>query len=94
MRRGYCDDCGAQRPFRRAFGWGTFFAVLVTLGGWILALPFYPLRCPQCGRTFSGSTPAPSISAPGMGRLDWLFLVALIMAILVLAALQHWGGGV
>jgi hypothetical protein len=29
-----------------------------------------------------------------MGRLDWLFLVALIMAILVLAALQHWGGGV
>jgi hypothetical protein len=53
VRRGHCDDCGSQRPFRRAFGWGTFFAVLPTFGGWLLALPFYPLRCTQCGRKWS-----------------------------------------
>jgi hypothetical protein len=50
MRRDYCDDCRAARPFQPAFGWGTFFAVLFTVGVWLVALPFYPLRCRECGR--------------------------------------------
>jgi hypothetical protein len=25
-----CPTCGAQRPFQRALGWGTFFACIVT----------------------------------------------------------------
>jgi hypothetical protein len=80
MRRAYCEDCRAQRPFRRAFGWGTFFAVLVTAGVWLLALPFYPLRCPQCGRALSG---AASRRSRPWSRLDWLILAALVAAILV-----------
>src|SRR5437879_3340235 len=58
MQRGHCADCGSVRPFRRAFGWGTFFAVLCTLGWWLLALPFYPLRCVECGREWDSDWPA------------------------------------
>lgn len=30
-------------------GFGTFFAVLITAGFWLLAIPFYPKRCVVCG---------------------------------------------
>lgn len=66
MKEAYCDTCQAQRGFKRAFGWGTFFAMLCTLGWWLLVLPFYPLRCIVCGRelikrTAGNITAGPSI---------------------------------
>jgi len=46
----YCPNCKAERGFKRNLGWGTFFAVVITLGWWICAIPFYPKRCIECGR--------------------------------------------
>jgi len=45
----YCENCGKKSGYKRLFGWGTFFAVIVTCGFWLIALPFYPLRCMTCG---------------------------------------------
>lgn len=49
-----CDNCGKPTGHRRAFGWGTFFAVVLTVGLWLVALPFYPPRCIICGNMISG----------------------------------------
>lgn len=57
MRYLYCDNCGRKSGYKRQFGWGTFFAVVVTMGFWILALPFYPLRCMNCGNKFYTDPP-------------------------------------
>jgi len=53
-----CPTCGFQRPFQRALGWGTFFACVVTVGFWIFAIPFYPLRCRSCGYRLIGKSSA------------------------------------
>ena len=45
----HCSSCGRVTGHRKALGWGTFFAVLLTGGFWLLALPFYPNRCIICG---------------------------------------------
>lgn len=50
-----CDNCGKPTGHKRAFGWGTFFAVVLTAGFWLLTLPFYPSRCIMCGSTVAGS---------------------------------------
>lgn len=49
METHYCKNCGQRTLFARRLGWGTFFASVVTLGGWILTTPFYPDRCAICG---------------------------------------------
>jgi hypothetical protein len=83
MRRDYCDDCRATRPFQPAFGWGTFFAVLVTLGGWLVALPFYPLRCRACGRPWNRKVEVSPESPPRRwGVRDWVVLVILLVVII------------
>ena len=87
VRRAYCDDCRATRPFQRAFGWGTFFAILFTLGGWFLTLPFYPLRCRECGRPWSPTTGeaarAPEPPARLWGARDWLILGSLLAVLII-----------
>jgi hypothetical protein len=95
MQRAFCSDCGSQRPFRRAFGWGTFFGVLITGGVWLLALPFYPLRCTQCGMTLdeqqAGEAKAAAAAKPvrtikDWGARDWIemsLIGALVLAVLV-----------
>jgi len=49
MKVEYCKTCSKQTMFKRSLGFGTFFAVILTGGFWILAIPFYPIRCTQCG---------------------------------------------
>lgn len=49
MQSRYCQQCGRESGHKRALGWGTFFAVLLTFGWWLLAIPFYPKRCVICG---------------------------------------------
>ena len=51
----YCPNCGKRSGFKRALGFGTFFVVLITLGLWLLAIPFYPARCINCGLTRSSA---------------------------------------
>jgi hypothetical protein len=46
-----CPNCGKLTGFKRALGFGTFFMVLITLGLWLLVIPFYPARCINCGLT-------------------------------------------
>lgn len=45
----YCKNCKHVTGHKRSLGIGTFFAVLVTGGLWLLAIPFYPKRCIVCG---------------------------------------------
>jgi len=44
-----CQNCGKRTGHKRTLGFGTFFAVLITFGLWILTIPFYPKRCIICG---------------------------------------------
>jgi hypothetical protein len=46
---GYCLQCGRQTVHRRRIGRGTWVAVILTCGIWLLALPFYAVRCVDCG---------------------------------------------
>lgn len=45
----WCPYCGEKRAFDKGYGWGTFFAVVATLGIWLLFLPSYSLKCKTCG---------------------------------------------
>jgi hypothetical protein len=45
----YCPNCAKKTAHKRALGIGTLIAVFLTLGLWVLLIPFYPTRCLQCG---------------------------------------------
>ena len=62
MKFYYCPHCGRETGHKRALGWGTFFAVLLTGGLWLLAIPFYPKRCIICGSKAKPEKPKTSIS--------------------------------
>jgi len=66
MKVAYCPNCGQETGFQRKLGFGTFFAVILTGGLWLLALPFYPKRCNICGNNSSqAKTPPPiPLSSP------------------------------
>jgi hypothetical protein len=53
----FCQNCGELTGYKRALSFGTFFAVLLTAGLWLLAIPFYPKRCITCGLGKSDSAP-------------------------------------
>lgn len=46
-----CSNCGKLTGFKRNLGIGTIIMCFLTLGFWILAIPFYPTRCTNCGST-------------------------------------------
>jgi hypothetical protein len=50
-----CPNCGKLTGFKRSLGFGTFFMVVLTCGFWLLAIPFYPMRCITCGLTRSSA---------------------------------------
>lgn len=54
----YCPSCHRETGHKRALGWGTFFAAILTWGFWLLILPFYPKRCIVCGTQIKKATPA------------------------------------
>jgi hypothetical protein len=51
MRVSFCSNCGKETGHQRKLGFGTFFAVVLTAGFWLLAIPLYPKRCIICGTT-------------------------------------------
>ena len=79
MKRTACSTCRATRPFKRALGFGTLFAVLVTGGLWLCAIPFYKLRCATCGAEYM---------RPGAGeiRVQTIVILALLTAPMIAAA--------
>lgn len=48
MKITYCPSCKRETGFKRALGWGTFFACILTAGLWLFIIPFYPQRCVIC----------------------------------------------
>ncbi len=68
MKVAYCPNCGQETGSQRKLGFGTFFAVILTGGLWLLALPFYPKRCNICGNDNltpgAPPPPTPTSSAP------------------------------
>ena len=61
-----CPSCRQPTWFKRAVGWGTFFAAVLTGGLWLLAIPFYEKRCVICGTPQGASRRLPSGSKPGL----------------------------
>jgi len=57
MKTKHCNICNKQTIFKRHLGIGTLIAVIVTLGWWVLAIPFYPVRCTYCGEQRSSGRP-------------------------------------
>jgi len=55
MKFEYCDNCGRNSGFKRNLGIGTLLMVLLTGGLWLLVIPFYPLRCINCGQKYGES---------------------------------------
>lgn len=45
----FCPNCQKLCGFKRALGVGTLFMAILTLGLWLLIIPFYPVRCINCG---------------------------------------------
>lgn len=39
-----CPSCQRVTSHKRALGWGTFFAAVLTGGLWLLVIPFYKPR--------------------------------------------------
>jgi hypothetical protein len=56
MIESYCPNCDTYSGFKRNLGWGTFFGSIVSLGGLLLLIPFYPKRCIKCGRKYGDFT--------------------------------------
>ena len=50
----FCTSCDRTMGFKRALGWGTYFAIVLTGGLWLLSIPFYPKRCVVCGTPKGG----------------------------------------
>ena len=46
----FCNNCNKETGHKRALGWGTFFAVILTCGLWLFTIPLYPRRCIICGK--------------------------------------------
>lgn len=68
----FCPNCQKLTGFKRALGFGTLFATVLTAGLWLLAIPFYPKRCMVCGFRKSDSVP---------WYRTWRFLPVLALAI-------------
>jgi ribosomal protein S14 len=51
MQINLCPNCGKLTGFKRSLGIGTIIMVLITSGIWLLLIPFYPVRCINCGLT-------------------------------------------
>ena len=93
-----CPNCGRRSGFKRHLGWGTFFMVVLTCGFWLLAIPFYPSRCINCGISQSeafGMELAPALrraghlqmsNAPISPVLVAVFIGALILLLVFLSS--------
>lgn len=55
----YCTLCERNVEPRRKIGVGTLILFLLTLGVWLIAIPFYLKRCPIC-RTDALERPQPA----------------------------------
>jgi hypothetical protein len=77
-----CPNCGKLTGFKRNLGFGTFFLVVITGGLWLLAIPFYSLRCVTCGLT----------SSAARGAKGYLIIVLILIIVAMFGVFTHSGG--
>jgi len=61
MNFSFCHRCARETAHKRALGIGTLLGCLFSGGLWLLAIPFYPVRCLHCGA--EEGEPAPEEAA-------------------------------
>ena len=49
MKLKMCRNCQKLTGHKRAIGFGTLVAILLTSGLWLVAISFYPKRCVASG---------------------------------------------
>jgi hypothetical protein len=76
-----CPNCGKLTGFKRNLGFGTLFMVVITAGLWLLAIPFYPLRCITCGLT----------SSAAKGSKGALIIVFILLLAAMFGIITHLG---
>jgi hypothetical protein len=76
MISAHCASCQRVTGHKRALGWGTFFAAVLTLGVWLFAIPFYSKRCMICG------TMAPR-AEKSLKRTKGLLLILVAIVVLL-----------
>lgn len=87
----FCASCTRATGHKRALGWGTFFAVVLTGGFWLLAIPFYQKRCMICGSLPVGvpmaGPPRPNLyaSKTRAQRVTLWVMGALVAAVAIVA---------
>lgn len=64
MEEAYCPSCRRITGHKRALGLGTLIGSVVTLGGLVNFIPFYPKRCVVCGVKLGSESAQPSFEAP------------------------------
>ena len=82
----YCPNCGKRSGFKRALGFGTFFAVLITCGLWLLVIPFYPVRCINCGMTRGAAFWE---SNPRMAAITTSVILGLVVVLVISGLLSE-----
>jgi hypothetical protein len=99
MKVEFCPVCEKVTPHKRAFGMGTLIAFFATTGLWVLAMPFYPIRCVYCGT--EESTKAPAISATMQEEAQkqrrfevraWVAMGALLVVIFAAILIMYYHG--
>src|SRR5712692_6682131 len=74
----FCPNCNKLTGYKRSLGFGTFFAVVLTAGFWLLVVPFYPKRCITCGLGKSETVPwTQTWRAPALACLAVVLLALL-----------------
>jgi hypothetical protein len=92
MIAAHCPSCQRVTGHKRALGWGTFFAVVLTGGIWFLALPFYKQRCVICG-TLPSEMPRRALSDESKlraGRYSASVTLAVMGALVAGIVLLFW----
>jgi len=89
MQMLYCPSCKRPTGFKRSIGVGTLLLSCVTVGFWLLAIPFYTVRCCVCG-TPKGDTPSATLKVSGLKRNIVIFtvMVVVLAGLLLLARFQ------
>ena len=83
----YCPNCGKRSGFKRALGFGTLFMVVITLGLWLLIIPFYPARCINCGMTRGSAFWENLKSNPRMAVTTSSVLFGLVVVFVIFRAM-------
>ncbi|WP_427183557.1 hypothetical protein ACL598_16960 [Bordetella bronchialis] len=91
----HCEMCDRQVQTRRKIGVGTLLLVLVTLGWWLLTIPFYRQRCPICWGDQFGELRAGVVKErmdARKARERGLILVVVVVAVVGYVVSRQQGG--